>query len=319
MSGAKPPRTFEELKDTALAYGEKHGHAKLGVAAAWDKHVLEATYDAWQLGLVDPVLVGVPDLIERAAGDAGIDISSWETVPVEAPDETTAMVLSARRAVELVREGRVDFLMKGKMQTADIMRAALNKETGIRAGGLMRHLAILWTPTYGRLLCMSDGGIVLKPDLVKKKQMIENSVDAMHKLGWECPNVAIVGAIELVNPDMQHTLDAAALAKMNERGQITGCVVDGPFGLDNAISEKAARVKGMSSSMAGKADLVIFADIDVGNVFYKALCFMTEGVRTSGVLLGSKVPIVMASRADGPDTKRNSIIVGTVIAHATKL
>ncbi len=319
MSGALPPRTFEELKDRALAYGEKHGRAKLGVAAAWDKHVLEATHDAWQLGLVDPVLVGVPALIEGAAGDAGIDISSWEIVPVEAPDEPTASVLSASRAVKLVREGRVDFLMKGKMQTAEIMRAALNKETGIHAGGLMSHLAILWTPTYGRLLCMSDGGIVLKPDLMQKKQMIENDVDAMHKLGWECPNVAIVGAIEFVNPSMQHTLDAAALAKMNERGQITGCVVDGPFGFDNAINADAARVKGMDSPMAGNTDLVIFADIDVGNVFYKALCFMTEGVRTSGVLLGSKVPIVMASRADGPDTKRNSIIVGTVIAHGTML
>ncbi len=319
MSGAQPPKTFEELKETALAYGEKHGRAKLGVAAAWDKHVLEATYDAWELGLVDPVLVGVPKLIEQAATDAGIDISSWEIVPVEAPDEPAAMVLSARRAVELVREGRVDFLMKGKMQTADIMRAALNKETGIRAGGLMSHLALLWTPTYGRLLGMSDGGIVLKPDLVQKKQMIENGVDAMHKLGWECPNVAVVGAIELVNPDMPHTIDAAALAKMNERGQITGCVVDGPFGFDNAINAEAARMKGIDSPMAGNTDYVIFADIDVGNIFYKALCFMTEGVRTSGVLLGSKVPIVMASRADGPDTKRNSIIVGTVIAHATKL
>ncbi len=319
MSGAQPPRTFEELKDTALAYGEKHGRAKLGVAAAWDKHVLEATHDAWQLGLVDPILVGVSDLIERAAGDAGIDISSWEVVPVEAPDESTASVLSARRAVELVREGRVDFLMKGKMQTADIMRAALNRETGIHAGGLMSHLAFLWTPAYGRLLCMSDGGIVLKPDLMQKKQMIENGVDAMHKLGWECPNVAVVGALELVNPDMEHTVHAAALAKMSDRGQIKGCVVDGPFGFDNAVNAEAARMKGITSPIAGKTDYVIFADIDVGNVFYKSLCFMTEGVRTAGVLLGSKVPIVMASRADGPDTKRNSIIVGTVIAHATKL
>ncbi len=319
MSGAQPPKTFEELKETALAYGEKHGRAKLGVAAAWDSHVLEATHDAWQLGLVDPVLVGVPDLIEAAAGKAGIDISSWEIVPVQAGDAYTASVVAGRRAVELVREGRVDFLMKGKMQTADLMRAALNRETGIRAGGLMSHLAILWTPAYGRLLCMSDGGIVLKPDLVKKKQMIENAVDAMHKLGWECPNVAVVGALELVNPEMPHTLDAAALSKMNERGQINGCKIDGPFGFDNAISAEAARMKGVDSPMAGNTDFVIFADIDVGNVFYKALCFMTEGVRTAGVLLGSKVPIVMASRADGPDTKRNSIIVGTVIAHGTKL
>jgi len=318
MSGAQPPKTFEELKETALAYGEKHGRAKLGVAAAWDEHVLEATHDAWKLGLVDPVLVGVPRLIEGAAEKVGIDISSWEVVPVDDADQATAAVASARRAVELVREGRVDFLMKGKMQTADIMRAALNKETGIRAGGLMSHLALLWTPAYGRLLGMSDGGIVMKPDLNDKKQMIENAVDAMHKLGWECPNVAVVGALELVNPDMPHTLDAAALAKMNERGQIKGCKVDGPFGFDNAISAKAARMKGIDSPMAGNTDFVIFADIDVGNVFYKALCFMTEGVRTSGVLLGSKVPIVMASRADGPDTKRNSIIVGTVIAHATK-
>jgi len=319
MSGAQPPKTFEELKDRALAYGEKHGHAKLGVAAAWDEHVLEATHDAWQLGLVDPVLVGVPKLIDQAAEKVGIDVSSWEVVPVDGDDQYAASVAAARRTVELVREGRVDFLMKGKMQTADIMRAALNRETGIRSGGLMSHLALLWTPAYGRLLGMSDGGIVMKPDLKDKKEMIENAVDAMHKLGWECPNVAVVGAIELVNPEMQHTLDAAALCKMNERGQIKGCTVDGPFGFDNAINEKAARMKGVESPMCGNTDFVIFADIDVGNVFYKALCFMTEGVRTAGVLLGAKVPIVMASRADGPDTKRNSIIVGTVIAYGTKL
>lgn len=312
MSGVQPPVSFDELKERALEYGKKLGRARLGVAAAWDTCALEAAHDAWKLDLVDPVLVGNEDLIRDAAEKAGVDISQWRLVPADGPVE------SGGRAIELVRNGEVDFLMKGKMNTAVLMRAALDKETGIRAGKLMSHLAIVWTPTYGRLLCMSDGGIVLCPTLEQKADIIRNSVDAMHKLGWECPKVAVVGALELVNPAMPHTLDAAALAKMNDRGQITGCIVDGPFGFDNAVSEVAAERKGITSPVAGKADFVTFADIDVGNVFYKALYFMTEGVQNAGVLIGSKVPIVMPSRADGPDTKRNSIIVATVIAHATK-
>jgi len=309
MAGQAPPKSFDELKEIALDYGRKHGRAKLGVASAADPSVLEAAYDAWKLELVDPVLVGRSEEIKKVADQAEIDVAPWRVVEAAGPEACGA------KAVELARHGEVDFLMKGKMQTAILMRAALNRETGIRAGGLMSHLALLWTPKFGRILGMSDGGIVLHPTLEDKVGIIENAVDAMHKLGWECPNVAIVGALELVNPEMPHTIDAAALAKMNDRGQITGCLVDGPFGFDNAISELAAERKSIESPMAGKADLVIFEDIDVGNVFYKALCFMADGVRTAGVLVGSKVPIVMASRADGPETKQSSIIAGTVIAH----
>jgi phosphate butyryltransferase len=311
-AGKTPPRSFDDLKVRALEYGEEYGKAQLGVAGAWDPCALEAAEDAWKLGLVEPILVGVPDLVAGAAREAGVDISHWRLV------ESEGAVESTRRAVELVRQGEVDFLMKGKVQTADLMRAALDKETGIRAGKLMSHIALIWTPTFGRLLAMSDGGIVLAPTLEQKADIIRNAVDAMHKLGWECPKVAVVGALEQVNPAMPHTIDAAALAKMNDRGQIGGCVVDGPFGFDNAVSEVAAERKGIVSPVAGKADLVTFADIDVGNVFYKALYFMTEGVQNAGVLIGSKVPIVMPSRADGPDTKRNSIIAGTVIAQASK-
>jgi phosphate butyryltransferase len=307
-----PPRSFDELRETALRLGRERGKPRLGVAAAEDSCALEAAFDAWKLELIEPVLVGDPERIGRAAAAAGADVSSWTVVPSGDP------VGAARKAIELVRGGEVDFLMKGKVQTADLMRAALDKETGIRAGKLMSHIALLWTPHFGRLLCMSDGGIVLKPDLEKKAEIIRNAVDAMHKLGWECPKVAVVGSLELVNPEMPHSVDAAALAKMNDRGQIGGCVVDGPFGFDNAVSEVAAERKGIVSPVAGKADLVTFADIDVGNVMYKALSFLTEGARTAGVLVGSKAPIVMPSRADGPDTKRNSIIVGTVIAQASR-
>jgi phosphotransacetylase len=308
----EPPRSFDELRETALRLGRERGKARLGVAAADDSCALEAAFDAWKLELIEPVLVGDADRIGLAAKEAGADVSGWPIVASDDPVE------SARTAVGLVREGEVDFLMKGKVQTADLMRAALDKETGIRAGKLMSHIALLWTPRFGRLLCMSDGGIVLSPTLEKKAEIIRNAVDAMHKLGWECPKVAVVGALELVNPEMPHTLDAAALAKMNDRGQIVGCVVDGPFGFDNAVSEVAAERKGIESPVAGKADLVTFADIDVGNVMYKALSFLSDGAQTAGVLVGSKAPVVMPSRADGPDTKRNSIIVGTVIAQASR-
>ena len=311
-NGGTPPRSFDELKDRALEYGRANGRARLGVAAAWDPVALAAVQDAWELELIEPVLVGDRAPIEKAAAEAGADISSWELVPAEGD------VASARKAVELVREGRVDFLMKGKVNTADVMRAALDKETGIRAGKLMSHIAVMWTPTFGRLLCMSDGGIVPAPTLEQKADIIRNAVDAMHKLGWELPKVAVVGALEKVNPALPHTVDAAELAKMNERGEITGCIVDGPFGFDNAISEVAAKRKGVDRPIAGKADLVVFGDIDVGNVFFKAMSFMTDTAQTAGVLIGSKVPIVMPSRADGPETKRNSIVVGTVIAQASR-
>jgi phosphate butyryltransferase len=307
-----PPRSFDELKTRALEYGREHGKARLGLAAAWDPVALEAVHDAWKLELVEPVLIGDADLIRAAASKTGTDVSEWRMV------EVAGDVESAHEAVELVREDEVDFLMKGKVNTADIMRAALDKETGIRAGKLMSHIAVMWTPTFGRLLCMSDGGIVPAPTLEQKADIIRNAVDAMHKLGWERPNVAVVGALEKVNPALPHTVDAAELARMNERGEITGCIVDGPFGFDNAVSEVAAARKGVKSPIAGKADLVIFGDIDVGNVFFKAMNFMTDVAQTAGVLIGAKVPIVMPSRADDSDTKRNSIIVGSVIAHAQK-
>lgn len=310
--GQEPPKSFDELRETALRLGRERGRARLGVAPAEDSCALEAAFDAWKLELIEPVLVGDAERIGTAAADAGVDVSSWPVVTSNDP------IGSVRMAVELVRKGKVDFLMKGKVQTADLMRAALDKETGIRAGKLMSHVAFLWTPRFGRLLCMSDGGIVLSPTLEKKAEIIRNAVDAMHKLGWACPKVAVVGALELVNPEMPHSVDAAALAKMNDRGQIRGCVIDGPFGFDNAISEVAAERKGIESPVAGRADLVTFADIDVGNVMYKALSFMSEGAKTAGVLVGARAPIVMPSRADGPDTKRNSIIVGTVIAQASK-
>ncbi len=310
-SRSAPPRSFEELKQRALDHGREHGKARLGVAAAWDGCALEAAHDAWKLGLIEPILVGDPARIEEAAQGAGVDVSSWEVV-----DEADS-IASARRAVELVRSGDIDLLMKGKVQTADLMRAALDKECGIRAGRLMSHIALLWTPTFGRLLAMSDGGIVMRPTLEQKVDIIKNAVEAMHGLGWENPKVAIVCALELVNPAMPQTVDAAALAKMNDRGQIDGCIIDGPFGFDNAVSEVAAQRKGVRSPIAGKADLVVVSDIDVGNVFYKALYFMADGVETAGVLVGAKVPIVMPSRADGADTKRNSIIVATVIAQSS--
>lgn len=310
--GSEPPKTFDELKATALEHVKQHGRSRLGVAAAEDACALEAAHDAWKIGLVEPVLVGGRAGIEKAAAGAGVDVSDWRIV------ETGSPAASAARAVELVRAGEVDFLMKGKVGTAILMRAALDKETGIRAGKLMSHIAFVSTPEFGRLLGMSDGGIVMNPTLEDKVEIIQNAVGAMHSLGWESPNVAIVCALELVNPKMPQTVDAAALSKMNDRGQIRGCLIDGPFGFDNAISEVAAERKGVRSPIAGKADLVLFSDIDVGNVFYKALYFMTDNVQNAGVLVGSKVPIVMPSRADGPDTKRNSIIVGTVIAQAQR-
>lgn len=273
---------------------------RIAVAAAGDLPVLQAVAAAHKEGIAQPILCGDIEKIDGAARLHNIDISAFEII--EAEDDLTAVSI----AVSLVREGRADLLMKGLVQTSDLLRAVLNQETGLRGSGVISHVAAIDCGSLNRTLLLTDCAICTYPDLKTKMQLIGNAVRVAHGIGLECPRVAPLAAVEMVNPNMPATLDAAALTQMNRRGQITGCVVDGPLALDGAVSAEAAAHKGIVGETAGKADILLFHNIEAGNATYKALTTVA-GCLVGGVVMGASAPIVLTSRADSPDSKLFSI------------
>ncbi|MEW6724369.1 MAG: phosphate butyryltransferase [Bacillota bacterium] len=295
--------------DQVLAAARAHGPKGLAVAVAEDVEVLEAVKHAQENGIIRSFLVGNAAKIREKAAEVGYNLADVEVV--DAPSIPAA----AAKAVELVAAGQADLLMKGKLGTADIMRAVLDKEKGLRTGRILSHIAMLEVEGHDRLYFMTDGGLNIAPDLAKKVDIIQNAIDCVRALGIEQPKVACLAALELVNPDMPVTLDAAALAKMADRGQIKGGLVDGPLALDNAVSEEAARIKGIVSPVAGKADILFVPDIEAGNIFYKSLAFLARaGVRQAGIIVGARCPVVLLSRSDEADAKLNSIAFAVVYA-----
>ncbi|RKX50066.1 MAG: phosphate butyryltransferase, partial [Thermotogae bacterium] len=256
-------RHLTELVDMAKGKGKK-----LVVAAAEDHVVLKAVSEARKAEIADPILVGNREKMEKEAEVMGLDLKDYEIV--EAENELEA----AKKAVEMVSKGQGDFLMKGKIKTGDLMRTVLAEEYGLRTGKVMAMVSVFEIPNFDRLLIISDAGMLIAPTLEQKVHIIEHSVSVAKVLGIELPKVAVVGAVEVVNPKMPATLDAAILSKMNQRGQIKGCIVDGPFALDNVVSEEAAKHKGIESPVAGKADIIVTPDIEAGNILYKALIFL---------------------------------------------
>jgi len=290
-----------ELVDMARGRGKR-----LVVAAAEDHVVLKAVDEARKAEIADPVLVGNRKKMEKEAEVIGLDLKDYEIV--EAENELEA----AKKAVEMVSKGQGDFLMKGKIKTGDLMRTVLAEEYGLRTGKIMAMVSVFEIPNFDRLLIVSDAGMLIAPTLEQKVHIIEHSVSVAKVLGIELPKVAVVGAVEVVNPKMPATLDAAILAKMNQRGQIKGCIVDGPFALDNVVSEEAAKHKGIESPVAGKADIIITPDIEAGNILYKALIFLA-GAKVASVILGAKVPVVLTSRADSDESKLYSIALSSLM------
>ena len=290
-----------ELVDMAKGKGKK-----LVVAAAEDHVVLKAVSEAKKAEIADPVLVGNREKMEKEAEVIGLDLKDYEIV--EAENELEA----AKKAVEMVSKGQGDFLMKGKIKTGDLMRTVLAEEYGLRTGKVMAMVSVFEIPNFDRLLIISDAGMLIAPTLEQKVHIIEHSVSVAKVLGIELPKVAVVGAVEVVNPKMPATLDAAILSKMNQRGQIKGCIVDGPFALDNVVSEEAAKHKGIESPVAGKADIIVTPDIEAGNILYKALIFLA-GAKVASVILGAKVPVVLTSRADSDESKLYSIALSSLM------
>ncbi len=248
---------FDVLIDRVKSFPEPK---KVVVAAAGDEHTLEAIKEAVDDGIVVPVLVGDAEKIKSIAAQIGLPVREEDIYDVPAP------VDAASKTDELIHEGKGDFIMKGKLETAQILKPVVNKETGLGTGRVMSHFVFDELPYYPKLLVTTDGGMMTYPTLEQKKDIILNAVDILHKLGYENPNVACVAAVEVVNPKMPETVEADALKQMNQSGEIPGCIVEGPISLDIALDKEIADLKGFDSPVAGDADMVIVPNIQVGSV-----------------------------------------------------
>lgn len=283
----------------------------VAVAVAQDEPVLEAVKAAKEQGIANAILVGDKSEIESLAQNLNMDLSQFEVI-----DEKD-MKKAANRAVELVSTGKADMVMKGLIDTANFLRAVLNKEIGLRTGKLMSHVAVFEVPKYDRLLFITDAAFNMYPELKDKVDIVNNAVTVAKSVGIDLPKVAPICAVEVVNPNMPATLDAAALTQMNARGQIKGCIIDGPLAVDNALSEEAAHHKKISGPVAGKADILLMPNIEAGNVMYKTLTYTTDS-KNGGLLVGTKAPVIVTSRADTYETKLNSIALAALVAELMK-
>jgi phosphate butyryltransferase len=295
---------LEELIPLAKEKGTK----RLAVAAAEDIYVLNAIHNATELGLIAPIFIGSKTNILSAAKTAGVPIHEKDILDFASPD------LASKEAVKLVANGQAEILMKGQVSTNILLKHVISKEYGLLSGNLLSHLAIFESPSYHKLFGLSDAAMNIAPDLTEKKDILTNAVSAFHSIGVQNPKIALLAAVEKVNPKMATTLDAAALKVMCERGQIAGCIVDGPLALDNAISSEAARQKKIVSEVAGDADILIVPDIDSGNILYKSLSFLGN-TKCAAIILGSKSPIVLTSRADSEENKFLSITLGVLTSY----
>jgi phosphate butyryltransferase len=297
-------RSFEELESLVRQGARK----RLVLAMAEEEDGLKAAVAAAGQGVVEPVLVGNAGQVREMASREGLDLGSFRLVHAEGEKECAA------RAVELVRAGEAEVLMKGRIATSTLLKAVLDPAAGLKGPGLLSHLTLIQSAAYPKLLFMSDPGVNIAPDLNAKAAIIENAARAVRRLGVFKPKVAVVAAVEKVNPGaMPATVDAAALSKMAERGQIADCLVDGPLSLDCALSDHSCAVKGIGGEVGGDADILLMPDIEAANIFYKAVAFFSEA-RIAGVVLGARVPIVLPSRGDNDATKYYSILAAIALA-----
>ena len=281
------------------------------VAHPCEKTALEAAIDAAAQGLIVPILVGPEAKIREVAREGGIDIGSYRIV--DAPHSHAA----AARAVELVRQGEAQLLMKGSLHSDEILGAVVARETGLRTGRRLSHVFIMDVPTYHKVLIVTDAAINIAPGLEEKVDICQNAIDLAIALGVKVPKVAILAAVETVNSKMKTTLEASALCKMADRGQITGGILDGPLAFDNAISADAAKMKGIKSEVAGDPDILLVPDLESGNMLAKQLSFLANA-DSAGIVLGARVPIVLTSRSDSVRSRIASCAVAVLVAHARR-
>ncbi len=281
------------------------------VAHPCEKSALAGAVEASEKGLIRPILVGPAAKIAEVAKSAGIDLRGMEVV--DSPHSHA----SAAKAVSLVREGRAELLMKGSLHTDELLGAVVARETGLRTGRRLSHAFLMDVPTYHKVLIVTDAAINIAPSLEDKVDICQNAIDLAISLGRERPKVAILAAVETVNSKMPATLDAAALCKMAERGQIKGALLDGPLAFDNAISREAAETKGIRSEVAGDPDILLAPDLEAGNILAKQLSFLANA-DSAGLVLGARVPIILTSRADSVRSRIASCAVGVLAAYAVR-
>jgi phosphate butyryltransferase len=275
---------------------------KLVLAAAQDQHSLSAVLRAWKDEIIEPIFIGDKEEIQNICSEYGYDIMGLRIIHEPEIDKSVEM------AVKMLSSKQADILMKGKVGTSSLLKCVLNKEWGLRTGNLLSHIALFEVETYHKLIAVTDVAMNIAPNLKDKIAIVNNSVSFLNRLGYVMPKVAVLGAVEMVNENMEATLDAALLSKMNQREQIRNCIIDGPLAFDNAVSLESAKHKGIKSEVAGDTDLLLMPDIEVGNVLYKSLVFFAKA-KVASIILGAQVPIVLTSRSDSEQAKYDSILL----------
>jgi len=304
---ARPHAKYERLIERA----GKYPAMATAVAHPCDAAALESAVEASRLGLLKPILVGPAVRITDVAARAGLDIGAFDVVDSKHSHD------SAAKAVELVKAGRAEALMKGSLHTDELMGAVVARESGIRTARRISHCFVMDVPSHADALIISDAAVNIAPTLEVKVDIVQNAIDLAHAMGADDVRVAILSAMEQVNPKVLSTIEAAALCKMADRGQITGAVLDGPLALDNAISLEAANIKHIVSPVAGRANVLIVPDLEAGNMLAKSLSFLA-GADAAGIVLGARVPIILTSRADSHLTRLASCAVGVLVAAARR-
>jgi phosphate butyryltransferase len=286
--------------DTFIEIAKQKPKKQIAVAAAEDEPVLSAIAEAIKHNIAEPVLIGNMEKIHSISSAMGFDISNLSIIDELDPAK------SSRIAAQMVKEGRAQILMKGLVSTADYLRAILDKEAGLRKGDLLSHIGFFELEKYHKLLGLTDAAQNISPTFDEKVSILKNSIDIFHRLGVENPKIGLVAAVETVNSKMESTLHSASITMMQKRGQLKGCIIDGPLAFDNIVSAEAAHHKGIKSDVAGDADLVFCPNIEVANALYKSFTYIAGGT-VAAVILGAKVPIVLTSRADTDRSKLTSI------------
>lgn len=299
--------SFTEL----IARARQLGPARIAVVEAHDPDVLESLGQAEPLGLAAPLLVGNRSKIEAGAKKVGYAIQPGSLI------ETGSEEASVRQAIDLVREGQADFLMKGKVTTATLIRGIVDRERGLRTGSQLSQVIVFSVPHLNRLMLMTDAAINIAPTLAQKADITRNAIMVAHALGKAEPNVALLTALEFVNPDMPATVDAAALVGMHRRGQITGAYLEGPIALDAPLSRFAAERKNIQSPIVEDTDIFICPNIEAANIMFRAMLYFGQG-KSGGIVVGAKVPLVLLSRAESAETKIQSIAIALLVQHHQK-
>jgi len=306
-SGPREHAKYERLLDVAK------GYQALATAVAYpcDESSLKGAAEAAQEGLIDPILIGPERIIRSASKSLKLSLDAMEIIDV--PDSLAA----AEKAVEIVRAGKAELLMKGSLHSDELLSAITKRDTGLRTGRRISHVFVMDVPTHPETLFVTDAAVNIAPDLDAKRHIIQNAIDLFAALGLGTPKVAILSAVETVTSSIPSTIEAAALCKMAERGQITGGILDGPLAFDNAISPEAARIKGIKSAVAGQAQILVVPDLEAGNMLAKNLTFLSQA-DAAGIVLGARVPVILTSRADNLRTRLASCAVAILLAHSRR-